>query len=276
LSDGGYTCPIINVQEAHEILRNAPETRGSSCELQMRLPYTKFLLVWAPTKGITSIIDCEQLPEYDDSIGKDRTILRLFLFRHYSEQKVLLSLGTVFVRDNLKYGLQENFDCKYIPKRLSEVQISRESQTEIASIMLDIFLFSTKLMQCKNISYEEYDPNKGIQWRKQKNKKKKPRPPFVKYKTLHIEPFKQRQQVAGSPTTEPDNLQRLHTVRGHFKTYTKERKLFGKYVGTYWWGDCIKGNPEYGLIDKDYELRIPASAFKMITKTKPDVGTHQG
>jgi hypothetical protein len=30
------------------------------------------------------------------------------------------------------------------------------------------------------------------------------------------------------------------TVDGHFKTFTAEAPLFGKHVGTYWWG----GYPE--------------------------------
>ena len=47
---------------------------------------------------------------------------------------------------------------------------------------------------------------------------------------------------------------RLHTVRGHFATYTPEAPLFGKLVGTYWRPWHLSGNPERGVIESDYKL----------------------
>lgn len=46
----------------------------------------------------------------------------------------------------------------------------------------------------------------------------------------------------------------FHMCRGHFKTYTEEAPLFGKYAGTFWWQPQARGKKENGTISKDYEV----------------------
>lgn len=46
----------------------------------------------------------------------------------------------------------------------------------------------------------------------------------------------------------------LHRVRGHFKTFTTERPLMGKHVGTYWWGWQVRGKGENGMVVSDYKV----------------------
>jgi hypothetical protein len=48
----------------------------------------------------------------------------------------------------------------------------------------------------------------------------------------------------------------LHRVRGHFKTFTAERPLMGKHVGTCWWGWQLRGdpNPNRGIVTSDYQI----------------------
>jgi len=42
--------------------------------------------------------------------------------------------------------------------------------------------------------------------------------------------------------------------RGHFKTYTKDKPLFGKLVGKYWFKPHARGNKKKGVVVKDYSL----------------------
>ncbi|AIM50387.1 hypothetical protein PBI_OMNICRON_54 [Mycobacterium phage Omnicron] len=51
----------------------------------------------------------------------------------------------------------------------------------------------------------------------------------------------------------------LHRVRGHFKTYTKEKPLMGRHVGTYWWGWQVRGSSESGVVVSDYRLKGDAA-----------------
>jgi hypothetical protein len=46
----------------------------------------------------------------------------------------------------------------------------------------------------------------------------------------------------------------LHKVRGHTKTFTAERPLMGKHVGTYWWGWQVRGDAENGMVVSDYAI----------------------
>jgi hypothetical protein len=46
----------------------------------------------------------------------------------------------------------------------------------------------------------------------------------------------------------------LHRVRGHFKTFTAERPLLGRAVGTYWWGWQLRGDPKRGIVISDYQI----------------------
>ena len=46
----------------------------------------------------------------------------------------------------------------------------------------------------------------------------------------------------------------LHRVRGHTKTFTADKPLMGKHVGTYWWGWQVRGSADNGIVVSDYEM----------------------
>lgn len=64
--------------------------------------------------------------------------------------------------------------------------------------------------------------------------------------------------LTGPSAPEPGDGVALHRVRGHFKRYTPERPLFGRIVGTVWHSDHLRGNPERGTIQHQYEA-IPST-----------------
>lgn len=43
-----------------------------------------------------------------------------------------------------------------------------------------------------------------------------------------------------------------HMIRGHFKTYTPEKPLFGDRIGTYWWSQQWRGDDSAGVIEHVY------------------------
>jgi hypothetical protein len=49
----------------------------------------------------------------------------------------------------------------------------------------------------------------------------------------------------------------FHFCRSHFKTYTEEKPLFGKYVGDFWWDAHARGSIKKGLVTKDYKINSP-------------------
>ncbi len=51
---------------------------------------------------------------------------------------------------------------------------------------------------------------------------------------------------------EPGFKMPLHSRRGHVKTYTADKPLFGKLVGSWYWHPSLVGDMEVGVVDKDY------------------------
>ena len=45
--------------------------------------------------------------------------------------------------------------------------------------------------------------------------------------------------------------------RGHFKRYTEDKPLFGRYTGLYWWQPHIRGADRSGAVIKDYDSLSP-------------------
>jgi hypothetical protein len=78
---------------------------------------------------------------------------------------------------------------------------------------------------------------------------------LVQFKTLEIEPIKQVLRNAGAESRETGLKKALHICRGHFATYTEDRPLFGKRVGTFWIPQHIRGRSSEGVIVKDYQIK---------------------
>ena len=104
------------------------------------------------------------------------------------------------------------------------------------------------LLSCRNISLATNEPPVKI------NRKRKTRGkcPIFTYKTLVIKPTSKKQQEQ-----EAQGLwnNRIHLCRGHFKEYTPEKPLFGKFTGRYWWQPSVRGKNKNGVVMKDYEVR---------------------
>jgi hypothetical protein len=108
-------------------------------------------------------------------------------------------------------------------------------------------LFSISLMHCRNVRQTPatYQP----QPRRKTSRKR----PAIDYHIIQLPAPK------GSGRSNPGNpgehgSTRLHTARGHFKTYTAEKPLLGRHVGTYYWGWQVRGNPENGEIVSSYKV----------------------
>lgn len=85
------------------------------------------------------------------------------------------------------------------------------------------------LLACKNVTVEDHQPSPKLSKRHQRDKGR----PLVTFKTLRVTPMGARRADEGGRGDEIDRA--LHIVRGHFKTFTTERPLFGRLTGTYWW-----------------------------------------
>jgi hypothetical protein len=103
------------------------------------------------------------------------------------------------------------------------------------------------LLQCSNIAIQDVSPEEKLGRAYQKRHGI----PLSSYKTLVVT-GKRPPTPRTEETTKPTYHVRQHLCRGHFATYTAQRPLFGKYVGTFWVPSCVKGSADLGTIKKDY------------------------
>ncbi len=157
---------------------------------------------------------------------------------------------------NKEYGIKtHNVDWldKEISKNEAKLSEPEESNPEnvMSSLMSGVALYrvfcALQILNCKNVSTTKHTMPVRQQ-RKQRNQKS-----CNEYYTLKIPGLYYPRK--------DENLglwqNRLHTCRGHFKSYTAKKSLFGKYTGTYWWGSHMRGQKNLGVIQKEYKVMAP-------------------
>jgi len=104
------------------------------------------------------------------------------------------------------------------------------------------------LLNCKNIVSEDVRPSSKIN-KKRRSKGKKP---LYTYKILKL--VLPSDTKNGAEYSKSGEKTRIHLCRGHFKNYTSDSPLFGKYTGLYWWEAHLRGDKKEGLVNKEYEI----------------------
>jgi hypothetical protein len=103
---------------------------------------------------------------------------------------------------------------------------------------------------CKNVRTVETPADRGGRWHR------RTKAPVLTFRTLEINPMREVLRTEGRSGEE--GLRRaLHICRGHFATYGDDRPLFGKYAGTFWRPDHVRGRAEAGAVVKDYAVKAP-------------------
>lgn len=253
--------PVFNVQEVHELFNNLLDRDAKINTGSANIPYKISKFIFRNDSGGLHLIIARKISKTDIEIEFYFWVEKYQFFNFAAKVRKFDTIKKECDSSGIQINVRPLFP--YDMSLINESQIRRAY--EATTYQLFFVAFFLTIMNCKNINYIDYDPNSGIPWRNQKNGKKKPKPPYVQYKILEIQPMKQKTQTRGKPAMEKKE-ERLHTVRGHFKTFTPEHPLFGKYAGTYWWGDCIKGNAEFGLTEKDYHIKIGSDVFDRVEK----------
>jgi hypothetical protein len=104
------------------------------------------------------------------------------------------------------------------------------------------------LMNCKNIGTDKVRPSLKLNKKRKKNGKVE----LFTYHVLKIKTSKSGKHEDGTVLT--GGHYRHHFCRGHFKEYTEEKPLFGRFTGMYWWDAHLRGRNKKGFVYKDYEV----------------------
>jgi len=144
-----------------------------------------------------------------------------------------------------KYDLGSPAQSKHFKKEGFLKMSDKESATYGLNVSYLLLNF-LKILSCKNIKAKKIVPKK----RKIKNLKRK-KAPLLSYYVLQIQ-----QKTSAADTSADKDLwsNRVHLCRGHIKTYTKEKPLFGRVVGNIWCPPHARGNKQLGVVHKDYRI----------------------
>lgn len=105
---------------------------------------------------------------------------------------------------------------------------------------------SLMLLNCRNIGTEKHPAPAALN----KKRQKKGKQPLFSYRTVVLKPVGKQQRSI--PKQQWEN--RVHLCRGHFKTYTADNPLFGRFTGRYWWQAHARGQSRRGMVHKDYQV----------------------
>ena len=110
-------------------------------------------------------------------------------------------------------------------------------------------LYSIGFLNCSNVGTVIVKNNSKSN---KKFKKKHGREP-LEYREIVVEPRIGQVSKHSNDIVDHRDLP-LHVVRGHFRKYTEDRPLFGKYSGTFWIPAHAKGSKDHGEIVHEYEV----------------------
>ena len=127
-----------------------------------------------------------------------------------------------------------------------------EYAREAFGYYLKVFLHTISLLHCKNIQTEDM----SISRQQRRQYEQKTGLPINIVKTLVLKPMGTHGGGDSGLVRSP-GLLRYHLMRGHFKEYSEDAPLFGKYTGRYWWGSAMRGNPNRGRVEKEYQVKPP-------------------
>lgn len=196
--------------------------------------------------------------EYKTILYDTEIIHNGFYLRYYDKEYYTYFLRTFAVYKGKLYPgiiadvIMDNF---ILPAKDFKIKIYNKAadsndnkfNNSIVVTMLPIF-FTNTLLNCKNVKTETND----FQLRRDVSHYKKiGKPYFEKYYTLKVKLPKQNNTQDKGENGGWSNA--FHICRGHFKTYTQDAPLFGKFTGTYWWESTIRGSADVGVIEKDYK-----------------------
>ena len=122
----------------------------------------------------------------------------------------------------------------------------------LAALCLDTILYALQMLNCKNVKETEIEPSPKLS----KRFRKKTGLPLSRYHILSIgKTYNAKREQKETHTEGSEGHKRAqHIARGHFRTYTPEKPLFGIVHGTFWIDAHVRGDRSEGVVKKDYSI----------------------
>ncbi len=119
-------------------------------------------------------------------------------------------------------------------------------------ICIPTLFYALAFLNCRNVKQAKIEPSPKLSKRWQK----KTGQPLSRYHVLTVGNTRNAKQERVETYAEGSEGHRRaqHITRGHFRTYTPDKPLFGHWHGTLWIDSHVRGSKEEGIVTKSYNL----------------------
>ena len=238
---------FFDIQVADDLISSDAERQGGEAVYTdfgpMRPPYPHMWLEW---RGQEARGGCIEIACYTGEKGVTsggQYVYGLLLLMSYEGEPIQCLPEQVYLivdADGFQYGGEVVRDVR----DESELAYPQELRNEILRVKMAL-----SLINCRNVKTAEAGTVTNV-GRSGAQKRRGEKAFTIRYNTILL-PGGGSEYDAKSGT---HRATALHRVRGHFKTFTAERPLLGRAVGTYWWGWQLRGDPKRGIVISDYQI----------------------
>jgi hypothetical protein len=202
--------------------------------------------------GIVDMLQGVHCIVIQPSVPTDTTRWQIVFTRYIGTEKSVIGPVDGFILDIDTEGFTNDF------KYEGFVNFPNESESEgfwnFGNMFFNICVAALHFMNCSKVEVKEVIAPKRLLGNKAlKRGERQP----INYKVLDIEPLKVLLKTEGK-MDEVGIKQALTNVRGHWRGYTPEKPLFGRFVGKVFIKDHARGSSEVGIIKNTYNLKSPS------------------
>ena len=151
---------------------------------------------------------------------------------------------------------QNGYDVGFTPQDklfFAQSKVAQDSIIDPVSNGASFACYTISLMNCRNVERIDVPLSRPQRRRNAAGRGT----PEHSYYVLRVKRTKRQQAAVDRELPgELAHKRREHLRHGHFKTYTADAPLFGKYVGSWYWEPIQVGDPGLGTIDKDYDIEF--------------------
>jgi len=184
--------------------------------------------------------------QYFITVGKtinDHEVLREMVTSFLTRNSAPHSVVQSYYKSNIwPQPMINNMDVK------TSRDLQRDDHRDLVALNAALML-----LNCKNVITEDNLPPEKLN----NKRRKRGRLELFTYKTLKL--VLPSESKKGAEYLPSGKKVKIHLCRGHFKNYTKDAPLFGRYTGLYWWQPHVRGDKKEGMVVKAYEISTAKS-----------------
>jgi len=189
----------------------------------------------------------------ETSLAPGNVVLRCELFITSTDQHDSFVFGPAITYE---IDVAEDGTCR--GARIAETFLEGEGDLQTAAFqrlyvcMMQPAFLTTSFMHCRNVCVSEVMPP----FKLAKASCRRHGVPLVRFRTINIEPMRKVPRSKGH-AHENRIKKALHICRGHFKTYTADKPLFGRVTGTIFVPMHARGSSREGIVIQNYKVQAP-------------------